>query len=542
MPLQKVLTAISGYALPSYTFTRSSSGYQVDADGVLRLKSTDQLRIDYLDLDNDGERETPSIVVELASTNEFTRSIEFSHSTWAKVAATVEANVGAAPDLSTQADLLVPSTASAQHYISQAGIGVAASTDHAFSVYASPAGYNFLALEVLNSSGNNGAAALFELTSSGAVADTLTIGAGTHRRSHIERVRPGAYRCTLTAGISTSTSATGYILVAQTSAQIASNWAGGGSSAGLGVLLWGAQLEEAMPAETSLIATSAATLSRAADTLYIPFPYTPREMTLYIKMVERGTAARAAGDSVIHIGSATGSAAPALDVYFPTGGAGYSVLYNGDADDTQATLAAAPSVGQIVELRSVFYANGGVLIGQSLDAAAETTASDAAGAAMAAAWAAERLYIMSAGATNQGMNRVLSVTVAEGVQSMAYMRSLAPFFVIDGIAIPVDDGSVREDRVEIGDRERTFDGTLRETIRSQVSVWQAETPPLTVGDRNRVAQALEKSTQPHTSYGAMTRTSTGLLPAVFSRKTGEALVQSSTDRRYSLAFTIEQSS
>src|SRR3990167_7986824 len=98
MSLQEVLLDVHGDALPSYTFTRSSSAYQVDADGVLRLKSTDLLRLDYLDLDNDGERETPSIVVELASTNKFTRSIEFSHAAWTKTAATADANQGAAPD------------------------------------------------------------------------------------------------------------------------------------------------------------------------------------------------------------------------------------------------------------------------------------------------------------------------------------------------------------------------------------------------------------------------------------------------------------
>ena len=537
MPLQKVLTAISGYALPSYTFTRSSSGYQVDADGVLRLKSTDQLRIDYLDLDNDGERETPSIVVELASTNKFTRSIEFSHADWLKVASTANANVGAAPDLSTQADLFMPTTASSRHYIYQS-VSVAASTDHAMSVYCSPAGYNFLGLRVENGAGTVAAEALFELSSSGAVADSTTQGSGTHRRSHIERIRAGVYRATLVASISTSTAATCRIGVSQTSSQITAAWAGAGTSGGLGILLWGAQLEESMPAETSLIATSAATLSRAADTLYIPFPYTPREMTVYVKFIERKTSGIVNGN-LVTIGTAT---LPRF--LLNDGGAGVYRTYhdNGVGSIVTSSVATGAAYGDAVEFCGILYGDGSVSSLQSLNAGAEEAGIRSAGAGLAAAWNQQRLYIGSEAGSNTGMNRFLTVKVAEGVQSMAYMRSLAPFFVIDGIAIPVADGSVREDRVEIGDRERTFDGTLRETIRGQYSVWQAETVPLTIGDRNRVAQALEKSTQPHTSYGAMTRTSTGLLPQIFTRKTGEALVQSSTDRRYSLAFTIEQSS
>ena len=541
MPLQKVLTAIAGNALPAYTFTRSSSGYQVDSDGVLRLRSTDQLRIDYLDLDNDGERETPSIVVELASTNKFTRSIEFSHSTWVKSAATVEANVAAAPDLSTQADLLVPSTANAAHFVSQTA-SVAASTDHALSVYAAPSGYRFLTLDIENSSANAAFRTQFELSSSGVVMNSTTLGVGVLRRSHIDRVRSGVYRCTVVGSISTSTGANARLFVEQTSAQMAAAWAGGGSSAGLGIMLWGAQLEESMPAETSLMQSSAATASRAAETLYVPFPYTPREMTVYAKVQWRNSYTGANGPRLWEIsdGSDNGPRVLCYD-----GGTQILFYHQNTLGGTavQTSVAAAPSYGDIVEVVLHLKGDGAVGGSVSVAGAAESAAVDTSAHSLAGAWAGERLYVNSGpGATLVGINRLLDLKVDEGVQSMAYMRSLAPFFVIDGIAIPVAEGSVREDRVEVGDRARTFDGTNRETIRGQYSVWQAETPPLTVGDRNRVAQALEKSTQPHTSYGAMTRTSTGLLPQVFSRKTGEALVQSSTDRRYSLAFTVEQSS
>ena len=539
MPLQKVLLDVHGDALPSYTFTRSSSAYQIDSDGVLRLKSTDLLRLDYLDLDNDGERETPSIVAELASTNKFTRSIEFSHADWVKSNSTANANQGAAPDLSTQADLFMPTTANGTHTLAQT-VSLTASTDHAMSIYASPAGYNFLSLQLINSSGNYSAGAHFELTSSGAVVDSTSAGSGVHRRSHIERIRPGVYRATLVASISTSTTANAYIYVAQTSSQLYASWAGAGTSGGLGVLLWGAQLEEAMPAETSFIATSAATLGRAAETLYVPFPFTPREMTVYVKFIERGTIFLDTAGAIWSIGDASGNA-PVLWID-PTGGF-YRVAYANGVTSNTATLAAAPVVGDTVEIRVTLRADGSCTIGQSINGGAEVTASFGTSIGLAATWSAERLYIGSVGTTaERGIGRFLDVKATEGDQDMTYMRSLAPFFVIDGIAIPVAEGSVREDRVEIGDRERTFDGSLRETIRSRVGIWSGETVPISAGDRVRVLDALESSTQPQTTYGPMCVTSTGKLPTVHTRVTGEALIQSSTERRYVLNFVAEQSS
>ena len=540
MTIQRVLTDISGYALPAYTFTRSSSGYQIDSDGVLRLKSTDQLRIDYLDLDNDGQRETPSIVQEAGSTNKFTQSRVFSHSTWVKSAATVEADLAAAADLSTGGDLLVPSTVSTLHSVRQ-DVSLAASTDHALSVYASPGGYSFLTLRLLNSSGNNGAAAHFALSSSGTVVDSTTLGTGIHRRSRIDRIRPGVYRCALVGSVSTSTGVEGYFYVAQTSSQMLASWVGAGSSGALGVLLWGGQIEEAMPAETSLMASVATSTSRAAETLYIPFPYTPRPMTVYVRMREDDAVGLAGQPYILDITSA-GNGSPRLELY-RNATDGYTAIHNnGTVAVTSAVTPPSSPTYSVVELRIELHPDGSVRVGFAVDAGAETLGAQSAGAALAAAWAAQRLYLGSAGGTAPGNARFLKVAVAEDVQSMAYMRSLAPFFVIDGIAIPVAEGSVREEVLEVGDRDRTFDGSLRETIRSRVSIWKAETVPLSVGDRNRAVTALQRSTQPSQVYGAMCRTSTGLLPAVFTRVGEEALVQSSTERRYAISFTAEQSS
>lgn len=550
MPLQKVLLTADGYGLPSYTFARSSSAYEINALGVLALKTTDKLRIDYLDLDNDGERETPSIVVEPPSTNSFLRSNEFSNAAWTKTAATVEANVGAAPDLSTGADLLVPSTAVADHRVGQ-GVTLAASTDHTMSVYATPAGYNFISLAMINSSGNAVARAHYALSSSGAVVDSGAAGAATHRYSYIDRIRPGVYRCTLVGSLSTSTGVEGRIHVTQTSSQMAATWAGAGSSGALGVLLWGAQIEGARGAETSLIATGAAAVSRATDVVYFAFGYRPQAMSGLIDFID----GEAVGDFrvVYEIGNAAGDGNQ-LVVSRQTDGS--YLLFHGTYAPLWAyvssTVNISPSPGNRVRIRWDIDETGAVLIGAMKDTGsgfgAETVGSRSAALPLQTQWGltatdGQRFYLSHPGAFGSGKGHYIDVKVAaESGMTMAELVSLAPFWVIDGVAIPVAQDSVREERGEIGDRGRAFDGTMRETIRNRLGSWSGETVPLTAGDRARVLQALENSTQPQQSYGVMCRTSTGQLPAVHTRVTGESLIQSSTQRRWALSFVAEQSS
>ena len=102
----------------------------------------------------------------------------------------------------------------------------------------------------------------------------------------------------------------------------------------------------------------------------------------------------------------------------------YRVAHDNGTTAVGATLAASPSWGDTVELRGVLNADGSVLIGQSINAAAETTNSDATAAALGAAWAGTRLYVGSRVGADIGLNPILAVKVARGVRTMAYMRAL----------------------------------------------------------------------------------------------------------------------
>lgn len=537
IPKTLFIASPSGFD-PGYTFTRPGSAFQINGDGVLELVSTDLLRIDNLDLDGDGVRETPAFKLEEDSTNLITRADEFDHADWTATNVTVEADTGEAADASTDADLVVPSTLANVHKISQT-LGVTASVDHALTVYASPGGYDFLSLQVLGNGTANAARAHFELTSSGAVVDSATLGAGTLTRTDIDRLRDGVYRCTLVGQISTSTALDADYYVAETSSQMVTSWAGAGSSGGLGVRLWGAQLEDDRSVETSLMLSSAAAATRSDDTLFSDFTAPPQEMTVYVKFVERGTI-DIANARVFEIGSAA-SGDPRFGVNRQSGGF-YQLFHDNGTTVPTAVLAAAPSVGDTVELRAVLNADGSVLLGQSINGGTETTASGSPAATLQAAWADTRLYINSAGTSNQGVNAFAAIKVSAGIKTLAEMRSLNPFFGVLTSAIPVAQDSVDSNRQEIGDRSRTFDGTMRETIRSRVSGWSGTTTPLTQADKNEVQSLLESSTQPQTSFGEMVAGSTGDFPNVFTSVTEITPIQSGTARRYVLGFSAEESS
>lgn len=538
MAITKTLFIASptGFAT-GYTFTRAGVAYEIDSDGVLQEKTTDILRIDFLDLDGDGIRETPAFSLEAASTNLFTHADAFDDGDWTKNNVTVEADSGEAADGSTTADLIVPSTLANTHNVGQT-LGVTDSVDHTLTIYASPGGLNFLSLQLLGNGTANAARAHFELTSSGAVVDSETVGTGTLTRTDIELLRSGVYRCTLVGQISTSTALDADFFVAETSDQMAATWAGGGSSAGLGVRLWGAQVEDDQGFATSLMLSSAAAATRSADTLFFNFTAPPQEMTVYVKFVERGSLGINNARLV-----AFGSAAAGDPRFFISEvGDKWSVGHDIGATVSAATLATAASVGDAVEIRAVLNADGSVLIGQSLNSGTEETATDATTQTLQSAWADTRLYINSAGTVVRGVNAFAAIKVARGTKTLAEMRSLSPFFGLLTSHIPVAQDSVDGNRQEIGDRSRTFDGTLRETIRNRVSGWSGNTIPMTLADKNEVQALLESSTQPQGSFGDMVAGSTGDFPNVFTSVTSVTPIQSGNERRYVVAFTAEASS
>jgi hypothetical protein len=158
-------------------------------------------------------------------------SQHFTSGSMSKNNVTVSSDVTTAPDNTTTADLILPSTTSSTKSIYQAGLTV--SGDNTQSVYAKANGYTKLALR---ESDSGAYVASFDLASSGSVT------ANSNCTATITDVGNGWFRLTMTGNRTGATRWSTYILEPTSSGYADSgSWSGDGTS---GIYLWGAQLEQ----------------------------------------------------------------------------------------------------------------------------------------------------------------------------------------------------------------------------------------------------------------------------------------------------------
>lgn len=278
-----------------------------------------------------------------------------------------------------------------------------------------------------------------------------------------------------------------------------------------------------------------------AETAYFPFPHEPQPLTVYAKFIEWGSAG-ITNARILTISGPTNEAGPRLTLY--NNGTKWIFFHENENDQDTSEITSPESFGEVVELRGVLSLDGSVELFKTVDGGTETSAgaSGALEGGLPAAWSAQRIYLGSSSfADIQGVLRLLEVKVVSGAQTLAYMQSVQPAFALGGLAIPVESGSVRGQRIEMGDRARTFDGTFREVVRARKSGWTATTAPVPVADRNLIVAQLESSTQPQTAFGDMLRQEDGTVPTVFTRVTGEQIIQSGTNRWYRIDFAVDES-
>lgn len=522
MALQRVLFMLDGFGIGPNTFTRSGTvGPYTDSDSLLKSAAANVYRREWLWLDTwalGNLPDTPALLLEAAATNLVTSD---DLTAWTQSgtpvitggktdpaggtgAYTVEDNNGAAEEYITRSIALTDGTRTAVFVVRQKTmpasgvqsltiIGAAIRLELNISAWVS--GAPTVAASVGTYLGKryigNGYWALYGLT-------TTVVGAD----SNVVRIHPAA-----------TAAQTGSIDVYRVNAY-----------------------NSASPGWSILDASE----TRNVDTWYAAFAHVPQAMTVYVKFIEGMATTWSGNEGVLHIGTA-GMTGPLLHWYRASGTDLYYFKHT-NGTSVEVSVDINPTWGQTVELRGVLNADGSIVAAGRLNGGTEVVSSATAALALANAWGDTRLYFNGRGTIDAGLAAFISVKLVAGVKSMAEMVSLDPACVLNGLAIPVAEGSVRQNRFEIGDRDRTFDGTLRETIRSRVSIWDAETTPLSIADMNEVVAKLESSTQPHQAFGDMFKLKTGVLPNVFSRLNESRLVQSGNERKYALSFTAEQSS
>lgn len=253
-------TGLLGTLEPTLTWTRNLIGMAVDRGGVLRPWPVDAARIEYVDLDGDGIRETATVVSESQRQNLVLRSEELDNAAWAKNNVTVDTNHTVAPDGTTTAERVLETTASAGHNVAQNGLAYAAGSYVALSMFLKPTGRTRLRL--LAASGTDQFGADVNLTT--AVVTDFTANAGTVVHKALLPLANGWYRLTVAGRTNASA----------TSADFSSNLlndTGDPTYVGdvtKGMWLWGGQMEVGRYA-TSYIKTTTAAVTRGADTGYL---------------------------------------------------------------------------------------------------------------------------------------------------------------------------------------------------------------------------------------------------------------------------------
>jgi hypothetical protein len=231
---------------PRITFTRSSGGSYVGADGLIKYAGVNEARFDH----DPVTGESLGLLIEESRTNLLLRSEEFDSGTWGKTRISVTANAIEAPDGTLTADELIEdSSPNTTHFVNQ-NIPLTSGLDFVVSVYfkatKSPRPIN-LRFNTGVPTGNttfDPTDGTFSRSSAILDATSVNVGNGWWRYSFRQ-----VANATVNAQLQFFFSNSGV------------SYTGDGTS---GIYVWGAQLEQgAFP--TSYIPTQASTRTRAAD-------------------------------------------------------------------------------------------------------------------------------------------------------------------------------------------------------------------------------------------------------------------------------------
>jgi hypothetical protein len=404
-------------------FSRASDGSAVDHRGRLRMLVHSQPRFEMVDLDGDGIRETPAILLEGSRTNSLLRSEEFDNATWAKNLLTVTANAAVAPDGATTADKLKPdATSSNQHHISQAAT-ITAGEKVSWSVFLAAAEYSGCKLVTQDGSGN-GYQSSFNLATGALGTLNESFGTGSIIGRAIEKVS-GGYRCRIFGTIApAATSASCHVYAFQTGAQADAQtaFAGDGSS---GIYAWGAQLERAAFG-SSYIKTVAAAVTRSPEIFTASYLRKPATDLTVLTRIARPVHADVTGTlgvnpSLFCIGSGSGGSSQIRMVMLTTARQFHSYI---DTTGTDASTSANIPAGNELAVAWQF---------QDLGSAGKTRIDVGSGygafssplASSIAAWHEQKVRFGAYTGTEELFGALLEVKVAAGLYSRAQMQEMS---------------------------------------------------------------------------------------------------------------------
>jgi hypothetical protein len=275
---------------PRITFTRSSGGSYVGADGLIKYAGVNEARFDH----DPSTGESLGLLIEEARTNAMIWS-EDPQSAWSiKSGVTVSNSTFPSPDGNASGMKLVLETNTFQdHYLERLVSSVNANQSITFSVFLKSFSRNIIAINLYDGSSYSNRVTSWYNLSTGVASNFTSGGTGTFQSASVKNWGNGIYQLILT-GIPTSSSSTSVRPRIQIINQ-STTYLGNDSS---GFYIWGAQAEQgAFP--TSYIPTQGSTRTRAADIASITGKnfsewYRQDEGTMFVdyKLITNGSTAR----------------------------------------------------------------------------------------------------------------------------------------------------------------------------------------------------------------------------------------------------------
>jgi hypothetical protein len=221
-------------------FTRASAATRVNAQGLIESVASGVPRLDYT---GGG---CPSLLLEPQRTNLLTWSEDFTNVNWGKLNVTVSGNVAEAPDGTTTADLIYPTTSGTNRVVEQFFVSSPGLT-FTNSFFVKSAGFDWVYVQAPSLG-----ACWFNLST----GEFGTIAAGVTARVISEN--NGYYRLAFTQTLGSSIA---YAPIGVSDANGSTTATTSGTN---GIHIWGAQLEEGSY-PTSYIPTTSAAVTRLAD-------------------------------------------------------------------------------------------------------------------------------------------------------------------------------------------------------------------------------------------------------------------------------------
>lgn len=191
----------------------------------------------------------------------------------------------------------------------------------------------------------------------------------------------------------------------------------GGSSGTVDVLVWNGQAELGT-SMTSDIPTAGSTVTRAAETLSLLFPPSPREMTVYVDSYQLSDGAT--GSSTVFT---VGGSVPQLTLY--GAGSGVYLLENTNPVARSSSVGGVTALSR-AEFRAVLSQAGTVQLHRSVDGGAESSGAESAATALPAAWGNALTLSLTSGPAGAALQAVRRILVLSGTQSLAQLRNYRP--------------------------------------------------------------------------------------------------------------------